>query len=263
MANEWSFCGCKAAGVDDTALQSPSPTWDALFETLRAADPYRRQASIHNGNLLYNHSRPWISHVSLQGLEDQTAELRARYGKPTIWDEVKYEGDIPPGWGSLSAEEMADRFWLGASLGVHVGHSETLLRARVADDAQPLWWAKGGRLVGDSPERIRWFKSVWLEALAGAGGANLGQLTPSLESFGHSGDPVANMLALHGTLYFVRFLRYGEWAVPLPAGAPSGWRVTLVDYFAMATHASTVPPGKANVTIRVAALPVQVFISKL
>ena len=90
MANEWSFVRCKSRGVDSTHLQSPAPVWDELFAALSAADPYQRQASIHNGNLLYNHSRPWISHVSLQGLEDRTADLRRRYAKPLIWDEVEH-----------------------------------------------------------------------------------------------------------------------------------------------------------------------------
>ena len=141
MANEWNFCECKSRGTSHDHLQSPSPVWDELFETLYAADPYRRQASIHNGALVYNHSRPWISHVSIQGLEEQTPELRARYGKPVIWDEVRYEGALPCcSWGSLSGEEEADRFWWGASLGVFVGHSETVLRADVkSDDDQPLW----------------------------------------------------------------------------------------------------------------------------
>ena len=30
-----------------------------------AADPYHRELSIHNGQY-YNHSRPWISHISMQ-----------------------------------------------------------------------------------------------------------------------------------------------------------------------------------------------------
>ena len=118
MANEWSFCGCKAKGINTSHLQSPSPTWDDLFRTLSAADPYNRQMSIHNGNLLYNHSRPWISHVSLQGLEQQTPDIRQRYGKPVVWDEVRYEGDIPDSWGALSGAEESDRFWWGAALGV-------------------------------------------------------------------------------------------------------------------------------------------------
>eukprot|EP01045_Picozoa_sp_COSAG04_P016856 COSAG04_NODE_1443_length_6735_cov_6.847348_4_plen_127_part_00 len=66
-----------------------APTWDKLFLTLAAADPYGRQMSIHNGPLLYNHSMPYITHVSLQGHEDDTPALRSKYGKPTIWDEVQ------------------------------------------------------------------------------------------------------------------------------------------------------------------------------
>jgi len=66
MANEWSQCHCKSKGVNASHLISPSPTWDRLFTELVKADPHGRQASIHNGQLLYNHSRPWITHVSLQ-----------------------------------------------------------------------------------------------------------------------------------------------------------------------------------------------------
>ena len=65
MANEWDFCACKAKGVATGA----SPIWDDLFKTLSAEDPYDRQMSIHNGAHLYNHSQPWITHVSLQGHE--------------------------------------------------------------------------------------------------------------------------------------------------------------------------------------------------
>ena len=87
MANEWNFCSCKSFGskVDN----GPTPVWDALFQTLSAADPYGRQMSIHNGALLYNHSQPWISHVSLQGHESDTPDLRTLYGKPVIWDEER------------------------------------------------------------------------------------------------------------------------------------------------------------------------------
>jgi hypothetical protein len=54
---------------------------------------------------------------------------------------VQYEGNITSGWGALSGEEETDRFFWGASLGVHVGHSETVLRHNVAvDDDQPLWY---------------------------------------------------------------------------------------------------------------------------
>jgi len=165
MANEWDEgwnpknCKAKDVSMDN----GPSPTWDKLFHALGKSDPYGRMTGIHNGKWLYNHSQPWITHVSVQGREDQTPELRTKYGKPLIWDEVRYEGDIPCcSWGSLSGPEMADRFWWGASLGVWVGHSETVLHTDVDDDdEQPLWWAKGGELIGESPERIRWFHFLW------------------------------------------------------------------------------------------------------
>jgi hypothetical protein len=67
------------------------------------------------------------------------------------WDEVKYEGsiDFVSGWGSLSGQEMADRFWWGLSLGVHVGHSETVLRANTTGRLQGrLMGRLRGRLVG-------------------------------------------------------------------------------------------------------------------
>ena len=75
--------------------------WDELFRALSAADPYGRQMSIHNGALLYNHSQPWITHVSIQGREETTADLRATYGKPLIWDEVRTI------FGSISASPTA------------------------------------------------------------------------------------------------------------------------------------------------------------
>ena len=80
-------CGSCACKSFNASVDGPTPVWDELFQTLSAADPYGRQMSIHNGALLYNHSRPWISHVSLQGREDDTPDLRPKYGKPVVWDE--------------------------------------------------------------------------------------------------------------------------------------------------------------------------------
>jgi hypothetical protein len=59
MANEWDLM--KSKTVAD---------WDTLFKTLAAADPYKREISVHNchqdAHGYYNHSQPWISHISLQ-----------------------------------------------------------------------------------------------------------------------------------------------------------------------------------------------------
>lgn len=290
MANEWSFCACKSKGINSTHLESPSPIWDTLFETLAAHDPYGRQKSIHNGNLLYNHSRPWITHVSLQGLEGKTAELRAKYGKPVIWDEVQYEGDIPQGWGALSGEEMADRFYWGASLGVHVGHSETILWPNVSsDDAQPLWWAKGGKLRGASPARIAFFRDVWKGGLAEFG-IDFGALEPSALKRGH--DDYANVLtSKDGNFLFVHFLRIGTWEIPLKRrqherrraddaaddardadgrdarsrGGPPGacWKVAALDYWREESGWSnhTIPASSQSARIEVTRLPANVIVA--
>jgi hypothetical protein len=189
--------------------------------------------------------------VSLQGLEDRTSAIRALYKKPVIWDEVEYEGDIPTGWGSLSGQQEVDRFWWGASLGVFVGHSETILRANITvDDEQPLWWAKGGKLIGSSPERVAWLRSLWqpgAEESAHKHGhghvhhgraaaslatplfpPDLGSLVPTQQHFGtnSSEPPAANMLANsrtqcndETTFMFLHFLRNGSWTIPLHSSA--------------------------------------------
>eukprot|EP00038_Savillea_parva_P011589 m.198618 g.198618 ORF g.198618 m.198618 type:complete len:957 (+) comp20488_c0_seq1:113-2983(+) len=269
MANEWSFCNCKSRGINASHLQSPSPVWDALFNVLSDVDPYGRQTSIHNGNLLYNHSRPWITHVSLQGLEDQTPQIRQQYGKPVIWDEVRYEGDVPESWGALSGEEETDRFWWGASLGVSVGHSETILRPAVtSDDAQPLWWAKGGTLVGTSPARIRWFRQQWATNFSGRYDhmPPFGSLQPTQTADGNSGGQVANVLTSpDGGLALWYFVRAGQWNVTLPGGPTacpsSSWLTTVVDYWGMTvSDGPVVPRGTDSVLMDVPALPCTVVV---
>jgi len=78
---------------------------------------------------------------------------RGRYGKPVIYDECKYEGDIPQAWGNLDAKTMTQRFWLGTLSGCYVGHGETYKHPQ-----DILWWCKGGVLHGESPRRIQWLK---------------------------------------------------------------------------------------------------------
>ena len=164
MANEWDFVKCKAKGLPNETkwgrdIQAgPSPIWDELFAVLVAEDPYGRETSIHNAKVLYNHSQPWVRHVSLQGLKELTPVLLERHRRPVIWDEVGYEGDLPEVWGALTGVEAADRFWWAASLGAFAGHSETILQAGVPHQQQVMWWSKGGVLRGSSPARIGWFK---------------------------------------------------------------------------------------------------------
>ena len=78
------------------------------------------------------------------------------YRKPIVFDEVKYEGNTGRRWGNLTAEEMVHRFWQGTIAGTYVGHGETFV-----DRETRAWISVGGRLYGESPERIAFLRSVF------------------------------------------------------------------------------------------------------
>ncbi|QGZ42410.1 uncharacterized protein DUF4038 [Pseudoduganella flava] len=149
LANEYDFV--EGRGEDE---------WDSLFRTVQAADPYDHLRSIHNAFRMYNHTKPWVTHASIQH-GNATADFeravlyRDAYEKPVVFDEVKYEGDFPKRWGHLSAEEMVLRFWQGAIAGSYVGHSETYL-----DPNEIVWWSRGGTLKGGSPPRLALFRRI-------------------------------------------------------------------------------------------------------
>lgn len=149
MANEYDFMEHKTEA-----------DWERMGELVSRRDPFHHLLSIHNGKRIFNQTRPWITHASIQNgsaVEDPgRAELyRDAYRKPIVFDEVKYEGDIPKRWGNLSAEEMVFRFWNGTVAGTYVGHGETYLSS---DDV--LWWSKGGVLKGQSPARLAFLRKV-------------------------------------------------------------------------------------------------------
>jgi hypothetical protein len=134
--------------------------WDRLFQVVAAADPYGHLRSIHNGFLIYNHTKPWVTHASIQNgsaVEDPgRAELyRDVYRKPVIYDEIKYEGNIWKRWGNLSAQEMVFRFWNAAVAGTYATHGETITNA-----SGLLWTSEGGRLYGQSPVRLAFLRQV-------------------------------------------------------------------------------------------------------
>ena len=56
--------------------------------------------------------------------------IRDVYRKPIVFDEIKYEGNIPLRWGNLSAEEMVHRFWECIIAGTYPGHGECYLHPR-------------------------------------------------------------------------------------------------------------------------------------
>ena len=149
LANEWDYM-----------KEKKEADFVRFGGIVAANDPYHHLLSIHNAALMFNHTLPFITHVSIQNgsaVEDAgRAELfRDVYCKPVVFDEVKYEGDIPRRWGNLSAEELVFRFWEGTVAGTYVGHGETYLSS---DNV--LWWSKGGVLKGQSPARLAFLKKV-------------------------------------------------------------------------------------------------------
>jgi hypothetical protein len=149
LANEWDFM-----------KQKEESDFVRFGELVSAHDPYHHLLSIHNGSKLFNNTLPWITHASIQnGMavdSPASAELyRDVYRKPVVYDEVKYEGNIPRRWGNLTAQELVFRFWNGVVAGTYVGHGETFL-----SPDSILWWSKGGVLKGESPARLAFLRKV-------------------------------------------------------------------------------------------------------
>jgi hypothetical protein len=147
LANEYDLVKTKDMG-----------DWDRFFRTVQESDPYQHLRSIHHSNILYDHAKPWVTHVSIQGDVEKAREYLATYHKPVIFDECKYEGNIPNRWGNISAQELVRRFWVATVSGAYAGHGETYL-----DPNELLWWSKGGTLHGESPQRIAFLRKI-LEA---------------------------------------------------------------------------------------------------
>jgi hypothetical protein len=113
---------------------------------------------VHNGAIkkLYDYSRPWVTHVSIQHYDVQRVrEWRQEYGKPVINDECEYEGNVPHPWGNITARELVHRFWVMVAGGGYATHGETYV-----DAGDVLWWSKGGILHGESAPRIAFLRRL-------------------------------------------------------------------------------------------------------
>jgi len=155
LANEWDFM-----------KEKQESDFVRFGEIITHDDPYHHLLSIHNGAKIFNNTLPWITHASIQnGIAVESAasaELyRDVYRKPVVYDEVKYEGDIPQRWGRLSAQELVFRCWNGTVAGTYMGHGETY----VSPD-NVIWWSKGGVLKGQSPARLAFLKNILASAPA-------------------------------------------------------------------------------------------------
>jgi hypothetical protein len=151
----------------DLLLSKTTADWERLARVVHKNDHVGHLTSIHNCLDFYDHTRPWITHCSVQRIDayrtsENAGEWREKYAKPVVIDECGYEGDLDQGWGNISGQELVRRCWEGAVRGGYVGHGETYLNER-----EELWWSKGGALVGDSPERIRFLLEIIKDAPGG------------------------------------------------------------------------------------------------
>lgn len=222
LANEYDFMTDRRPGGHGGNKQWED--WDRFFAILRKEDPHQRLRSIHNGVKVYDHAKDWVTHASLQSSDmNGGVRFRARYHKPVVYDECRYEGDLKDTWGNLTAREMTRRFWLGTLSGCYVGHGETY-----KDPQDILWWSKGGELHGQSPRRIAWLKEFMAQA-------------PAFHELRPLGDDKGRfLLAKPGEFYLLYCLAGRSDAVELPPGAP--WKVDALDPWTMTERSE----GSAN-----------------
>ena len=147
----------------DLLPQKKVADWERYAQILCEKDPYKHLRSIHNCMGFYDYTKPWITHCSMQRQDyyrhvEYTDDYRVRYGKPIVWDEICYEGNIDQGWGNISGQELTRRFWEASLRGGYAGHGETFNR-----EDQILWWSHGGKLHGESPERFRFLYQILSE----------------------------------------------------------------------------------------------------
>ncbi|MCI8543353.1 MAG: DUF5605 domain-containing protein [Lachnospiraceae bacterium] len=149
LANEFDFIKVKTA-----------EDWERYGQIVSANDPFHKLLSVHNGGANYDFSKSWVTHCSLQRTDfyrttEDTDRFVEKYGKPVVWDEICYEGNIGIGWGNITAEELVRRFWEAFMRGGYCGHGETYM-----DPEDILWWSHGGILKGESPARLRFLLDV-------------------------------------------------------------------------------------------------------
>ena len=199
--------------------------WDRMFQVLEKSDPYSHLRGIHNIATWYDHSKPWITHAIIQEGSGhparRLADARVRYKKPTVVDEYGYEGNNGQEWGNLSAEEELSRHWDITMAGGYASHGETNVHPNGV-----LWWAAGGELVGNSPARLGFLKTIMADA-------PFQDVSPAPEVV-----QGGTALALKGQYYLVRIkspYAYRQFTeVDLEGNGP--YRVDLIDPWLMRVY---------------------------
>ena len=194
--------------------------WDRFFRIVQAEDPYSHLRSIHHSQVIYDHSKPWCTHASLQSYDfEKSAERRAAWNKPIIYDEIQYEGDVERRWGNLSAEEMTRRFWLATVRGSYASHGEVFISDESGPHAHESSWSDAGRLRGESAPRIKFLHDI----VARATKVGLNESAVEYYLNASDGDQVF--------LWYFDYHRPARYEFPLPNTAE--FEATMIDPFEM------------------------------
>jgi hypothetical protein len=228
LANEYDFMTNRPQGHRGNKQWED---WDRFFQILHKEDPFAKLRGIHNGSTWYDHTKPRVTHASIQTADMNAGlQFRERYRKPVIYDECRYEGDVPQGWGNLTAQEMTQKLWQGTLNGCYVGHGETYKHAQ-----DILWWAKGGVLHGQSPQRIQWLKDLIQQAPA------FHELQPLGDGNGRY------LLAKPGTYYLLYAADAKTQNIDLAGERP--YKVDMLDPWSMTvTPLGSAQPGNYSLT---------------
>ena len=235
-----------AANEYDLLDAKTEADWEHYGELMVRFDPYGHLRSIHQCLKMYDHTRPWITHCSIQRQDlyrtaEYTDEWQRTYGKPVVLDEIAYEGNIQHGWGNISGEEMTRRFWEGAMRGGYPGHGETFLHPEGI-----LWWSHGGELHGESWKRAGFLLDI-LEDVPGNG---LKTAEKSWQDWDcvhavPAAAPSAAESDYH--LYYYSFMRpsFREFTFP----ENTAWQVAVIDTWNMTVEQCGIRRGKFRVEL--------------
>jgi len=227
LANEWDLMRAKSA-----------QDFDRFFHIVEQHDPVGHLRSVHYSHTMYDYSRPWVTHASLQTAAFESAPTwLAAWNKPICFDEVQYEGNLNSRWGNLSGQEMMRRFWLGVIYGCYVTHGETYLDPKAAMDENTtptIWWSHGGKLNGTSPARIGFLRRL-LESTAhdpGQAASRTGLTAQSLSYYLNASTVSTTGTDAQDIFYFFDYHQPIYYEFPLPDGT---YMAELIDPWEMKT----------------------------
>ncbi|KAK8847317.1 hypothetical protein M9Y10_019905 [Tritrichomonas musculus] len=225
--------------------------WEKYARVVIRYDPYGHLRSIHNCIAFYDHTKPWITHCSIQRIDifktaESITEWRQQYHKPIVVDECAYEGNINYGWGNIDGEEMTRRFWEGCIRGGYLSHGEVYV-----DKGPQVWWSHGGKLHGTCTERIAFCKKIFEEAPD-----DLGPLKLTIQNHVDNWDvPCATAGNDKYLLYYFGFFRPLFRTYNLPKGHT--YEIDIIDTWDMTIKRL---PGKFSGEIKID-LPQKKFIA--